>query len=60
MVGNDVPPNVMSTQKPGIYMFQDLRFESKGKIQAWEVLAMKAGVIRLLVSNPNLFQYPFL
>ncbi|XP_028406520.1 polycystin-1-like isoform X2 [Dendronephthya gigantea] len=49
VVGHDVVPNVESTSDSGIYVFPDLRFESKGKIQAWEVLAMKAGVIRLLI-----------
>lgn len=54
IVGHNVPPNVMSTHADGIYLFPDLRFAGKGKIQAWEVLAMKAGVIRLLVSIETL------
>ena len=39
-----------STYQAGVYLLPDLKFESEGKIQVWEVLAMKPGVIRLLVS----------
>ena len=55
MVGSDVPPNALTDHPAGIYVSDHLKFEGKGKIQAWEVLALKAGVIRLLVSIETLF-----
>ena len=50
VVGDDVTPNIKSTETAGVYLLPDLKFESEGKVQLWEVLAMKPGVIRLLVS----------
>ena len=50
VVGDDVTPNIKSTETAGVYLLPDLKFESEGKVQLWEVLAIKPGVIRLLVS----------
>ena len=49
IVGDDAVTGELSSSEFGVFLFPWARFAEEGKIQGWEVLATKPGVLRLLV-----------
>lgn len=51
VVGDDAYSGELSSSEAGVYLFPEARFSNQGKVQGWEVMARKSGVLRLLVSE---------